>query len=269
MHVGTQHDPRTDDQYRALAQLGLEHVCADPGGPSAEWTTEQLIRHRERIESFGLALDMIPLCHIGIAPRDEYPNIMLGKSPERDREIERICEVIRSTAEAGIPAVKYYMSYLGVFRTEDRPGRGGSSNSSFVFAELDQNAPLTEAGVVDADTIWERISYFLERVIPVAEEYKVRMACHPHDPGVPSPQGYRGIERVMGSVEGIKRFVENRAQRLSRIELLSGHRVRDAGETGRRDLRRHPLLWQPRQDIQRSLSQHQGGVPGFCGDLPG
>jgi mannonate dehydratase len=208
MHVGTQHDPRSDDQYRALVQLGLEHVCADPGGPSAEWTTERLIQHREKIESFGLALDMIPLCHIGIAPRDEYPNIMLGKSPERDREIERICEVIRSTAAAGIPAMKYYMSYLGVFRTEDRKGRGGSSNSSFVFAEADQNAPLTEAGVVDADTTWERISYFLERVIPVAEEYRVRLGCHPHDPGVASPQGYRGIDRVMGSVEGIKRFVE-------------------------------------------------------------
>ena len=154
---------------------------------------------------------------------------MLGKSPERDREIEPICVVIRSTAEAGIPAMKYYMSYLGVFRTEDVKGRGGSTNGSFVFAKADQNAPLTEAGVVDADTTWERISYFLERVIPVAEEYRVRMACHPHDPAVPSPQGYRGIDRVMGSVEGMKR---NRAQRLSRVEFLPGHRVRDVGETG-------------------------------------
>ena len=166
------------------------------------------MRHTEKIESFGLTLDMIPLAHIGIAERNEYPNIMLGKSPERDREIERICEVIRSTAAAGIPAMKYYMSYLGVFRTEHVKGRGGSSNSSFVYAQAKQDPPLTEAGPVDADTAWERISYFLERVIPVAEEYRVRMACHPHDPAVPSPQGFRGIDRVMGSVEGMKRFVE-------------------------------------------------------------
>ena len=208
MYVGTQHGPLSDDQYKALAQLGVEHILVRPPGQCAEWTTEHLIRHREKIESFGLTLDMIYFTHIGIEEGCEYRNIMLGKSPERDREIERICENIRSASEAGIPAMTYYMSYLGVFRTEDRKGRGGSSNSSFVFAEADQNAPLTEAGVVDADTAWERISYCLERIMPVAEEYRVRMACHPHDPAVPSPQGFRGIDRVMGSVEGMKRFVE-------------------------------------------------------------
>ncbi len=29
---------------------------------------------------------------------------------------------------------------------------------------------------------WERITYFLDRVIPVASEYKIRMALHPDDP---------------------------------------------------------------------------------------
>ena len=177
-----------------------------PPGPSAEWTTEHIVQHREMIESFGLTVDLMYMAHIGIGERSEYPNIMLGKSPERDREIDSICEVIRCAAAAGIPAMTYYMSYLGVFRTEPREGRGGSINSSFVFKESDANSPLTEAGIVDADTAWERISYCLERIIPVAEEYRVRMACHPHDPAV--PKGYRGIDRVMGSVEGMKRFVE-------------------------------------------------------------
>ena len=31
--------------------------------------------------------------------------------------------------------------------------------------------------------MWERIEYFLKRVVPVAEEAKVRIACHPNDPG--------------------------------------------------------------------------------------
>ena len=53
---------------------------------------------------------------------------------------------------------------------------------------------------------WERITYFLDRVIPVANEYKIRMACHPHDPGVP-PEGYQGVNRVLGTVDGLKRFV--------------------------------------------------------------
>ena len=45
---------------------------------------------------------------------------------------------------------------------------------------------------MNADPYWERITYFLEHVIPVANEYKVRMACHPHDPGMP-PEGYQGM----------------------------------------------------------------------------
>ena len=45
---------------------------------------------------------------------------------------------------------------------------------------------LTEAGRVGADEVWARITYFLDRVVPVAEEYKVRIACHPNDPLLPA-----------------------------------------------------------------------------------
>ncbi len=48
---------------------------------------------------------------------------------------------------------------------------------------------------MDADTYWERITYFLERVVPVASEARVRIACHPHDPGMPRPDGWRGVDR--------------------------------------------------------------------------
>ncbi len=58
-----------------------------------------------------------------------------------------------------------------------------------------------------AEKMWENITYFLERVIPVAEEAGVRMACHPHDPALP-PGGLRGVDTVLGSVEGIKRLIE-------------------------------------------------------------
>ncbi|MBK7929268.1 MAG: mannonate dehydratase, partial [Bryobacterales bacterium] len=63
-----------------------------------------------------------------------------------------------------------------------------------------------EAGPSMGPAMWERITYFLNRVIPVANEYKVRMACHPHDPGVP-PTGFRGVDRVIGTVEGLKKFI--------------------------------------------------------------
>src|SRR5262249_15117926 len=69
-----------------------------------------------------------------------------------------------------------------------------------------QDPPLTEAGPIDADKYWERITYFLERVVPVAEEYKVKLACHPQDPGMPRGRAFRRIETVLGSVDGLKKF---------------------------------------------------------------
>jgi len=140
--------------------------------------------------------------------RAENPNILLGKSPERDREIDDICQMIRNAAKAGIPALKYNLTLLGVPRTESTPGRGGARYSTFVYDQAKQDPPLTEAGVVGPDAYWERITYFLKRVIPVAEEYKVRMSCHPQDPGMPRGKGFRGVETVLGSVDGLKRFID-------------------------------------------------------------
>ncbi|MYF70612.1 MAG: D-mannonate dehydratase, partial [Proteobacteria bacterium] len=65
---------------------------------------------------------------------------------------------------------------------------------------------LTRAGSVDADEFWTRIEYFLDRIIPVCDEFGIRAACHPHDPGVP-PEGFQGVARVLGTVDGLRQFV--------------------------------------------------------------
>src|SRR5206468_8367578 len=137
----------------------------------------------------------------------ENPGILLGRSPERDREIDDICRMIGNASRAGIRSLKYNLNVLGVVRTEPTSGRGGARYSTFSYAKARQEPPLTEAGPVPADLYWERITYFLDRVVPVAEEHKVRLACHPHDPGMPRGRGFRGVETVLGSVEGLKRFV--------------------------------------------------------------
>ncbi len=210
MYVGCQLQARSEDDYKVWAQLGVEHICGyPPGNPNKDWSVETLTKYREYVESFGLTLDMIPL-PLGSSEisRAENPNIMLGKSPERDREIEEICNIIRNCAEAGIPAVKYNMTLLGVVTTDHVPWRGGSETRYFNYNETPQEPAFTIAGKVDADAMWERIDYFIQRVVPVADENRIRMALHPHDPGMPRPKGFRGVDRVLGSVEGVKKFID-------------------------------------------------------------
>jgi mannonate dehydratase len=210
MKVGHQHYS-SNEILTLLAAFGVNNICSDlPSRKLDEnWSVEGLTKLRERVESFGVKLEMVPLpLSSAYVTRAENPNIMFGKSPERDREIDDICQMIRNAARAGIPALKYNMSILGVVRTESTKGRGGADYSTFVYDKAKQEPPLTEAGPVNEDVYWERITYFLKRVIPVAEEYKVRLACHPHDPGMPMDKGYRGVHTVLGNVAGLKRFVE-------------------------------------------------------------
>src|SRR6185437_14676200 len=188
MKVGTQHDS-SDATLTVLAALGVNNICSNL--PSTkfdqQWSVDALSKLREHVESFGLTLDMVPLpMSSHEISTFENPNIMLGKSPERDREIDTICEMIRNASLAGIPALKYNMTLIGVVRTGTEPGRGGARYSTFVYDKAGADRPPGEAGVVGADAYWERITYFLDRVIPVAEEHKVRMACHPQDPGMPA-----------------------------------------------------------------------------------
>jgi mannonate dehydratase len=209
MKVGTQHGD-SDPILRAMAGFGVNNICSRlPSDKLDEaWSVEALTKLKERVQSFGITLDMVPLpLSSNEISRSESPAILLAKEPDREQQLDAICQMIRNTARAGIPSAKYNLTFLGVPRSESTLGRGRARYSTFVYADAKQDPPLTIAGRVDADTYWERITYFLKRVVPVAEEYKVRIACHPQDPGMPRGKGFRGVETVLGSVDGLKRFV--------------------------------------------------------------
>jgi mannonate dehydratase len=220
MYLGTQITARDDDDYRVMAQLGVTHVCADPPGSPRQWTRDDLARHRDHIESFGLKLDMVQL-PLNSRPIEQQPSpdILLA-GPERDRQIDEICRLIENLAAVGIPAAKYNLNIIGIPRTPAEPGRGGAMAASFRWDKTDQNAPPSLAGVLSEDENWERIDYFLERVVPVAEANRVRLACHPHDPY--TPPGYRGVTRVLGTVDGLKRFVQMRESPYHGLNFCQG-----------------------------------------------
>lgn len=212
MKPGCQSGPTSDQRLQFFARHSLKNICAvaevkdqEAGYPSVE----ELIQLKERAAKWGINIDMImpPFLASTHVDRTQRPAILLGQSPERDRDIERFQHLIRNCARAEIPAIKYNLSILGVLRTGRTPGRGGARYSTWRLRDATPTTPLTRAGQVTADIYWERISYFLERVVPVANEHKIRLACHPHDPGVPPVIGYQGVDAVLGTVDGLKKFI--------------------------------------------------------------
>lgn len=222
--------------FKSLGRWGIRNVVASPRIEEGRLyaTVEELNRLKETAGRYGITVDVLnppflPSSHID---RERHPAIMLGQSPERDRDIEQVQMMIRNCAAAGIPCIKYNMSLLGVLRTGRTPGRGDTSYSTYRLKEARPEPPLTRAGVVNADQYWERITYFLDRVIPVANEYKVRMACHPNDSPVP-PEGYQGVTAVLGTVEGLKKFVSIRESPYHGLNFCQGtvsEMLRDPGK---------------------------------------
>ena len=210
MKLGCQSAPTSAEHLQYLARYGVRNICGYPEIADGRLyaTKDELMRMRDLAEKSGISVDCIapPFLASSHIDREKHPAIMLAESPERDRDIESLQTLIRNCSEAGIPAIKYNMSILGVLRTGRTPGRGDAMYSTWRLRDAKPATPLTRAEAVNADRFWERITYFLDRVIPVAEEHKVRMACHPHDPGVP-PEGYQGVARVLGTVDGLKKFV--------------------------------------------------------------
>jgi len=235
--LGCQSPPATDEHFAFFARYGVRNCSSSAkiADPSRIYpTVDELKALKDMGDRHGVSVDMVDsvLLTSSHIDREKNPAIMLAQDPQRDRDIEAFQTLIRNCAAAGIPAVKYNMSILGVLRSGKVKGRGDSEYAAWNLAEAKPATPLTRAGVVDADRFWERITYFLERVAPVAQEYKVRIACHPQDPGVP-PSGYQGIDRVLGTVDGLKRFItikENPYHGLNFCQGTVSEDLRDPGK---------------------------------------
>lgn len=205
MYVRTQSFGSTDAELRFLQRCGVRHKAATfPFHPDRGWELDDLLREKERHAAFGLTLDMslLPIYQ-------KFPNILyFGKSPERDREIDTVCEMVRTASRAGIDSLRYNTCILPIDRTEPEEGRGGYYHTAFRLDKIPEaeQAKLTDAGRVTADMHWERIEYLLERLIPVAEECKVRLGNSQEDPA--TPPGYKGVDKVLNDFEGMKRFIE-------------------------------------------------------------
>ena len=74
-------------------------------------------------------------------------------------------QIIENAAKVGLRGLNYNFYVGEPARTANTPGRGGCQYSTFRIDEYD-NDTLTDAGEVGGEEVFERIGYFVERVIP-------------------------------------------------------------------------------------------------------
>jgi mannonate dehydratase len=212
IRVSLGHIDEYSDQVAAFAhQLGLRSVqFHTPNllpGNQGFWSQSELRALRERCDRDGLAIDgleNVPLAHFWKVQRG---------LPGRDEQIENYQQTIRNMAGVDIDLLGYNFLATYVWRTEmNAAGRGGATVTAFDLADAGRGNALagyrlTPSQVVeesiDADQMWANHQYFLDAVLPVAEEVGVRLALHPDDPPVDEPLG--GIARIFTSPAALVR----------------------------------------------------------------
>jgi len=210
MRIAMGHVEAFDDSIATFArQLGLPSVqLHTPSNLSDElgyWPRRELVSLREQIEAHGLRLEGIEN-----VPYAHFDKVILGLAG-RDEQLENFVTTIGNMAAAGIPVLGYNFIATYVWRTGvATPGRGGARVTSFDLAEVsagnalrgyklaptaDFEEPLT------AERLWSNYQYFLDAVLPAAEEVGLVLALHPDDPPVDEPLG--GAARIFTSPESL------------------------------------------------------------------
>ncbi len=179
---------------------GVKHLTVQltKRSPDGAWDLDELKKMKDDCDRHGVIFEAI---------RMDADYITMRKGPERDRRLESILGNVQKAAQVGVKIITYHWTVIPIRRNARVPGRGGSTYAAFKLEPNWKDLAATESGRVDSDDYWERITYFLTKVIPVAKQYDVRMACHPYDPpGLPF--GYQGADNwdSPSVFEAIKRY---------------------------------------------------------------
>jgi len=177
--------PVTDDQ-----PIDGENGWGTSSGDREIWSLSSLTDLKKRMADHGIELYALE----NFDPAHWYDVLLAG--PRRDEQIEWIKEIIRNMGKAGISVMGYNFSLAGVAGRIHGPFARGGAESVGVAGVDDTPIPKgmvwnmaydsTGSGEmlpeISHEELWERLRYFLERVVPVAEDAGVTMAAHPDDP---------------------------------------------------------------------------------------
>lgn len=241
----------TPENYRFARQASVTHIVVhlvdyfrdSPSLPTVAedgwgrtgatdhlWTAEALQRLREEINAEGLDLAAIE----NFDPAHWHDVLLDG--PRKAEQIEHLKTIIRNVGAAGIPVIGYNFSIAGVWGHVRGPyARGGAPTVGFLGEDgpaetpipqgmvwnmvYDPDAPFGSIGSVTHEQLWERLTYFLNELVPVAEEAGVRLAAHPDDPPMPT---LRGTARLVYQPQYYQRLLDLKPSRSNALEFCIG-----------------------------------------------
>jgi mannonate dehydratase len=195
----------TPDNLRFARQAGATHIVAHtpnsekriPGENIAPWSYDELRDLKKMVNEAGLELEAIE----NFLP--VFWSDVLLDGPRKTAQMEDLKQIIRDCGRVGIPVFGYNFSLAGVWGREHGPwARGEAETVAYLNPDqppiplgmvwnqvVDPAAPAGVLAPVSQQQLWERYTYFMNEIMPVAEEAGVIMALHPDDPPLPTLRG--------------------------------------------------------------------------------
>ena len=170
--------PATDEVLAFGRQVGATDYVGGEAGLSRErgyYGFQELMIVRNRVEDAGLRWTVAGI------PEEWTNKIKLGL-PGRDEQITSWCKTIENMGAAGVPVICYCFSlrssigHYGLRTSRSTPGRGGAKVTSFDHDQIRSatqdfwDPPVARSLEVTDRQVWDNVTWFLERVIPVAED---------------------------------------------------------------------------------------------------
>ncbi|RIA08590.1 D-mannonate dehydratase [Flavobacteriaceae bacterium MAR_2010_72] len=180
------------------------------------WEYDDLIRLKKEINSHELTWEAIE----NFDPSHWFDILLDGS--KRDQQMSDLKYMVANVGKAGIPMIGYLFSIAGVWGwTSKSYGRGNPMTVGFNENDVDINMPIKKGMVwnmtydetatnevlskISREEMWERYSWFLNEIIPVAEQYGVKMVAHPDDPPMPE---LRNSARLFHSISEYEKLLE-------------------------------------------------------------
>jgi len=211
--IGTYARHPSPENMLYLRQLGVTWISSGDITPETA-TIEGFTRMRERWEAGGFKVynESGRIAPSGAAVIN-VPEIVLNL-PGRDQKIDEYLNYLRYLGKAGIHYMTYGFEGNGNWRSGTVISRRGyvasdcdlsSPNFHGGWNGTTYKEPLSHGRVFSSEEVWENFTYFIKKVVPVAEESGVRVGIHPDDP--PQPV-LAGVPRLFSSFAGYKRALE-------------------------------------------------------------